>query len=195
MMEAPVNYVNAPVVAKERGIEVKEVKSSDVGDFTSLIRVRVEAGKKSYQKCPLSCRAESSAPRIAPGSLFERQERRRSLVPADLRFVALFERDHLRMVVRDDECRPPRNHDADARVLAEHEMIDLFDGIVKGEPDPEVKDAARDGPVIGRRSERSGRHDAVAHDLVAELASVQKDAATQTRRRTRVVNEDSFRPT
>src|SRR3989454_4274506 len=49
MMEAPVNYVNAPIVAKERGIEVKEVKSSDAGDFTSLIRVRVEAGKKSYQ--------------------------------------------------------------------------------------------------------------------------------------------------
>jgi len=49
MMEAPVNYVNAPIVAKERGIEVKEVKSSNAGDFTSLIRVRVEAGKKSYQ--------------------------------------------------------------------------------------------------------------------------------------------------
>lgn len=49
MMEAPVNYVNAPIVAKERGIEVKEVRSSDAGDFTSLIRVRVEAGKKSHQ--------------------------------------------------------------------------------------------------------------------------------------------------
>lgn len=49
MMEAPVNYVNAPIVAKERGIEVKEMKSSDAGDFTSLIRVRVEAGKKTYQ--------------------------------------------------------------------------------------------------------------------------------------------------
>jgi len=49
IMEAPVNYVNAPIVAKERGIQVKEVKSSDAGDFTSLIRVRVEAGKKPYQ--------------------------------------------------------------------------------------------------------------------------------------------------
>jgi D-3-phosphoglycerate dehydrogenase len=48
IMEAPVNYVNAPIVAKERGIEVKEVKSSDAGDFTSLIRVRVEAGKQSH---------------------------------------------------------------------------------------------------------------------------------------------------
>ena len=49
IMEHPVNYVNAPTVAKERGIEVKEIKSSDAGDFTSLIRVRVEAGKVSHQ--------------------------------------------------------------------------------------------------------------------------------------------------
>lgn len=49
IMEAPVNYVNAPIVAKERGIEVKEVKSTDAGDFTSLIRVRVKAGKHSHQ--------------------------------------------------------------------------------------------------------------------------------------------------
>ncbi|NGZ61513.1 MAG: phosphoglycerate dehydrogenase, partial [Nitrospira sp. LK265] len=49
VMEAPVNYVNAPIVAKERGIEVKEVRSSDAGDFTSLIRVRVVAGKASHQ--------------------------------------------------------------------------------------------------------------------------------------------------
>jgi D-3-phosphoglycerate dehydrogenase / 2-oxoglutarate reductase len=49
IMEAPVNYVNAPIVAKERGIEVKEVRTSDAGDYTSLIRVRVEAGKRSHQ--------------------------------------------------------------------------------------------------------------------------------------------------
>ncbi|MDH5667359.1 MAG: phosphoglycerate dehydrogenase [Nitrospira sp.] len=49
ILEHPVNYVNAPIVAKERGIEVKEVKTSDAGDFTSLIRVRVEAGKDSHQ--------------------------------------------------------------------------------------------------------------------------------------------------
>ena len=48
ILEDAVNFVNAPVVAKERGIEVKEVKSSDAGDFTSVIRVRVEAGRKSH---------------------------------------------------------------------------------------------------------------------------------------------------
>jgi D-3-phosphoglycerate dehydrogenase len=49
IMEHSVNYVNAPIVAKERGIEVKEIKSSDAGDFISLIRVRVEAGQASHQ--------------------------------------------------------------------------------------------------------------------------------------------------
>jgi len=49
VLENMVNYVNAPIVAKERGIEVKEVKSSDAGDFTSVIRVRVEAGKKTHR--------------------------------------------------------------------------------------------------------------------------------------------------
>jgi D-3-phosphoglycerate dehydrogenase len=48
IMEYAVNFVNAPVVAKERGIEVKEVKSADAGDYTSLIRVRVEAGKTTH---------------------------------------------------------------------------------------------------------------------------------------------------
>ncbi len=48
ILEDVVNYVNAPVIAKDRGIEVKEVKSSDAGDFTSLIRVRIEAGKKAH---------------------------------------------------------------------------------------------------------------------------------------------------
>lgn len=49
ILEDVVNFVNAPVIAKERGIEVKEVKSSDAGDFTSLIRVRIEAGKQTHQ--------------------------------------------------------------------------------------------------------------------------------------------------
>ncbi len=49
ILEDAVNFVNAPVIAKERGIEVKEVKSSEAGDFTSVIRVRVEAGKKTHQ--------------------------------------------------------------------------------------------------------------------------------------------------
>jgi len=47
ILEETINYVNAPVIARERGIEVKEVKSSDAGDFTSLITLQVEADKKT----------------------------------------------------------------------------------------------------------------------------------------------------
>ena len=49
ILEDVVNYVNAPVIAKERGIEVKEVKGRDAGDFTSLIRLRVQAGKQQHE--------------------------------------------------------------------------------------------------------------------------------------------------
>jgi D-3-phosphoglycerate dehydrogenase len=48
ILEDVINFVNAPIIAKERGIEVKEVKSSDAGDFTSLIRLKVEAGQQTY---------------------------------------------------------------------------------------------------------------------------------------------------
>lgn len=47
ILEETINYVNAPVVARERGIEVKEVKSSDAGDFTSLVTIQVDAGKQT----------------------------------------------------------------------------------------------------------------------------------------------------
>jgi len=41
-----VNYVNAPLIAKDRGIEVKVSKSSDTTEYTSLITIRVKAGNK-----------------------------------------------------------------------------------------------------------------------------------------------------
>jgi D-3-phosphoglycerate dehydrogenase / 2-oxoglutarate reductase len=40
--EQPVNYVNAPVVAAERGIEVAETRRRGSRDFTNLIRVEVD---------------------------------------------------------------------------------------------------------------------------------------------------------
>ncbi len=44
-----VNFVNAPFIAKERGIEVKETRSSDAGDFYSKITIRRKAkNKESY---------------------------------------------------------------------------------------------------------------------------------------------------
>ena len=41
-----VNFVNAPFIARERGIEVKETKSEDSGDYQSLIALRIRAGDR-----------------------------------------------------------------------------------------------------------------------------------------------------
>lgn len=44
-----VNFVNAPVIAKERGIVVKETKSTDAGDYQGMIALRIKApGKELY---------------------------------------------------------------------------------------------------------------------------------------------------
>ncbi len=40
-----VNYINAPLVAKERGIKVVESRSSEVKDFTSMISVTIKTAK------------------------------------------------------------------------------------------------------------------------------------------------------
>lgn len=44
-----VNFVNAPFIARERGIEVKETRSADAGDYQSTIALRIKAkDKESY---------------------------------------------------------------------------------------------------------------------------------------------------
>jgi len=44
-----VNFVNAPFIAKERGIEVKEIKSTEAGDYQSMIALRIiSKDKESY---------------------------------------------------------------------------------------------------------------------------------------------------
>ncbi len=49
ILEETVNFVNAPIIAKERGIEVKELKTSDEGDYQSMIALRLRAkDKESY---------------------------------------------------------------------------------------------------------------------------------------------------
>ncbi|HIJ59226.1 MAG TPA: phosphoglycerate dehydrogenase [Nitrospirae bacterium] len=47
MLQENVNFVNAPYIAKERGIEVKETKSSDAGDYRNMISVQVKSPEKS----------------------------------------------------------------------------------------------------------------------------------------------------
>jgi len=42
ILEETVNFVNAPLIAKERGIEVKEVTGADAGDYHSMLVVRIK---------------------------------------------------------------------------------------------------------------------------------------------------------
>ncbi|MBI2988066.1 MAG: phosphoglycerate dehydrogenase [Deltaproteobacteria bacterium] len=49
VMESNVNYVNAPVVARERGIKVVESKSNLASDFASSITVKVKTKQKELE--------------------------------------------------------------------------------------------------------------------------------------------------
>ena len=44
ILEENVNYVNAPLIAKSRGIEVKVSTSSVASEYTSLVTIRIKAG-------------------------------------------------------------------------------------------------------------------------------------------------------
>ncbi len=61
ILEETVNYVNAPSIAKERGIEVKETKSDNAGNFASLLTMKVTT---------------STGKKIVSGSVFHKTEPR-----------------------------------------------------------------------------------------------------------------------
>ncbi|MDD5170617.1 MAG: ACT domain-containing protein, partial [Syntrophales bacterium] len=42
-----VNYINAPILAKERGINVVEAKSSEAKDYTSMISLTIKTAQES----------------------------------------------------------------------------------------------------------------------------------------------------
>ncbi len=46
ILEETVNFVNALVIAKERGIDVRETKSTEEGDYQSMIAMRLKAKDK-----------------------------------------------------------------------------------------------------------------------------------------------------
>jgi D-3-phosphoglycerate dehydrogenase / 2-oxoglutarate reductase len=48
-VDQPVNYVNAPLIAAERGVEVREEQRSASRDFTNLLRVEVRGGGETYR--------------------------------------------------------------------------------------------------------------------------------------------------
>jgi D-3-phosphoglycerate dehydrogenase len=47
--DGPVNYVNAPLIAAERGIEVREERSRSARDYTNLVRVELRSGDTSVR--------------------------------------------------------------------------------------------------------------------------------------------------
>ena len=59
MMESAVNYVNAPMMAKERGIKIIESKGEEAGDFTSSLTVKAKMTRKASKS-----KEQSSAPSI-----------------------------------------------------------------------------------------------------------------------------------
>ena len=46
ILEETINYVNAPAIAKERGIQVEETKGSQAGNLSTLLSVKVTTGRK-----------------------------------------------------------------------------------------------------------------------------------------------------
>ncbi|MBE9546086.1 MAG: phosphoglycerate dehydrogenase [Proteobacteria bacterium] len=61
ILDEDINYINAPVIAKERGIKVIEARSSEVKDFTSMISLTVKT---------------TSGESLAAGTIFGRQDPR-----------------------------------------------------------------------------------------------------------------------
>ncbi len=47
MLHENVNFVNAPYIAKERGIEVRELRSADAGDYRNMVSVQVKSPEKT----------------------------------------------------------------------------------------------------------------------------------------------------
>jgi len=102
ILEDPVNYVNAPVIAKERGIEVKEVKGGDAGDFTSVVRVRIEAGKKTHRMA---------------GTLFSRKDPR--IIEIDDFQVEVVPEGHMLLIFNEDR---PGVIGAVGQILGDHDV-------------------------------------------------------------------------
>ncbi|MBA3060585.1 MAG: phosphoglycerate dehydrogenase [Nitrospirae bacterium] len=74
ILEETVNFVNAPFIAKERGIEVKETKTANAGDYQSMLALRIKAkDKERYfagtlfsKKDPRIVQIDNFAVEIAP---------------------------------------------------------------------------------------------------------------------------------
>ncbi|MCX7914220.1 MAG: phosphoglycerate dehydrogenase [Thermodesulfovibrionales bacterium] len=48
ILHESVNFINSPMIAKERGIEVKETKSQDAGDYYSMVVMTLKSARRSF---------------------------------------------------------------------------------------------------------------------------------------------------
>ncbi|MCY4131289.1 MAG: phosphoglycerate dehydrogenase, partial [Nitrospira sp.] len=102
ILQDTVNAVNAPFIAKQRGIEVKEVKWSDAGDYTSLIRLHVKTGAQMHQLA---------------GTLYNRKDAR--IVESNAYSVEVIPAGHMLLIYNFDR---PGVIGTVGRILGEHEI-------------------------------------------------------------------------
>ena len=81
-----VNYINAPVIAKERGIKVVESKSSELKDYTNMITLTVKTSKETS---------------TTAGALFQKHDTR--IVRINEFSVDIVPEGHLLAVYNDDK--------------------------------------------------------------------------------------------
>ncbi len=86
ILEESINYVNAPIVAKERGIEIKEIKSVEAGEFTTLILLKVKSGSKKS---------------AVAGTLYNRKDPR--IVEINGLSLEVVPEGHMLMMINDDK--------------------------------------------------------------------------------------------
>lgn len=86
ILEEPVNFVNAAVKAKERGIEISETKNQESGEFTSLIVLRVSGGGREG---------------TVSGTLYDRRDPR--IVEIDALPLEVVPEGHMLLLKNDDK--------------------------------------------------------------------------------------------
>ncbi len=101
ILQDTVNTVNAPLVAKKRGIEVKEITGGDAGEYASVIRLSLKAGDRRHH---------------LTGTLFDNKEPR--IVESDAYAVEVIPDGHMLLIHNVDR---PGVIGIVGRILGEHD--------------------------------------------------------------------------
>ena len=146
--DRPVNYVNAPLIARERGIEVREERSQSARDYTNLLRVEIRVGDEKTRVAGTTDRQRQPAVARERTRLRARDRARAAARPLPLRRRARRDRPRRHAVRRGR--RQHRQHDR----VAVTPWRQGADGALGG-----LDAAARPrGAHPGRRLRRRARH-------------------------------------